>query len=156
MIVVQIAGHLGRDPESRFTSSGQKVTSFSVATNTKKGGQDITTWYRITLWGERFDKMLSYLKKGSAVFVTGTLQPPEIYTRQDGTQAISLDITGEMISFSPFGRPNQEGEGNFGQRQQPAAAAAPASSEGSGGDPFTVTGTATGSDTASSEEDLPF
>lgn len=113
MIIVQIAGRLGRDPESRFTATGQKVTSFSVATNIKKGGKDETVWWRVTTWGDRFEKMMPFLKKGSAVIVTGEMnRSPDIYTDKDGKQQVSqLELTAEIIKFSPFGspdRPNQE------------------------------------------------
>ncbi|MEI8125438.1 MAG: single-stranded DNA-binding protein, partial [Parachlamydiaceae bacterium] len=64
MIIVQIAGRLGRKPETRFTPSGQKVTSFSVATNVRKAGKEETVWWRVTVWGDRYDKMMTYLDKG--------------------------------------------------------------------------------------------
>ncbi len=104
MNVIEIAGRLGADPETRFTPSGQKVTTFRVATNSRRKGQDETTWWRITIWGDRFDRMMQYLKKGSAVIVYGTLQKPEIWTNRDGEPQVSLEITAEMIKFSPFGR----------------------------------------------------
>ena len=65
MNFINIAGNLGADPEVRFTSSGKKVTTLRVATKTRKGGNDETIWYRVTVWGEQFDKMISFLKKGS-------------------------------------------------------------------------------------------
>lgn len=111
MIIIEIAGHLGADPEVRFTPSGQKVTTFRVATNIRKSGKDETVWWRVTVWGERFDKMMPYLKKGSAVIVIGEMSKPEIYTDKEGRNQVSLDITAEMIRFSPFGksdRSNQE------------------------------------------------
>jgi single-strand DNA-binding protein len=111
MNIIHIAGHLGADPVTRFTPSGQKVTSFNVAVNSKKGGADVTIWYRITVWGDRFDKMMTYLKKGSSVIVIGELQKPEIWTDKEGRQQISLDITAEIIRFSPFGKPDRQENG---------------------------------------------
>ena len=64
MFIVHLAGHLGKDPETRFTPSGQKVTTFTIATNQRKGKEDVTVWVRVTVWGDRFDKLLSFLKKG--------------------------------------------------------------------------------------------
>ena len=84
MFIVHLAGHLGRDPETRFTPSGQKVTNFTIATNFRKGKEDVTIWVRVTVWGDRFDKMISYLKKGSAVVVTGRMMPPSSYTDKEG------------------------------------------------------------------------
>jgi single-strand DNA-binding protein len=104
MIIVQVAGHLGADPEVRFTPSNQKVTTFRVATNIKRGDTEKTVWWRVTCWGDRFDKRLAYLKKGSAVIVIGEMGEPKIYTDKAGNQQISLEITAEIISFSPFGK----------------------------------------------------
>lgn len=114
MNIIQIAGRLGADPETRFTPSGQKVTTFRVAVNIRRSGKDDTIWYRITVWGDRFDKMIQYLKKGSAVIVVGSLNKPEIYTDKEGRPQISLEITAEMIQFSPFGKSDGEG----GQHQE--------------------------------------
>lgn len=110
-----IAGHLAADPESRFTPSGQKVTSVRVAVNNRRGKNEETLWWRVTLWGESFDKMLSYLKKGSAVMITGDMSKPEIYTDRNGQPQISLNMTAHNISFSPFGKSNnQQSESNAG------------------------------------------
>jgi single-strand DNA-binding protein len=126
MIIIEIAGHLGADPEARFTPGGQKVTSLRVATNTRKSGKDETVWWRVTIWGERFDKMMPYLKKGSAIIVIGEMGKPEIYTDKEGRPQVSLDLTAEMIRFSPFGRSDRGGQepASPGQTNysQPAAA----------------------------------
>lgn len=119
MNIIEIAGHIGADPVTRFTSTGQKVTTFNVAVNSRKGGNEVTIWFRVTVWGDRFDKMLAYLKKGSAVIVLGELQKPEIWTDKEGRPQISLDVTAEIIKFSPFGKPDRT--------DQPAAAASHAS-----------------------------
>lgn len=117
MFIVHVAGHLGKDPETRFTPSGQKVTTFSIATNHRKGKEDVTIWVRVTVWGDRFDKMMTYLKKGSGVIVTGKMNPPSSYTDKEGRTQISVEVTAEMMEFSPFGRERQgEGQGQ-GQGQ---------------------------------------
>lgn len=123
MNIIQIAGHLGADPEVRFTPSGQKVTTFRIAANSRRGGKDETTWYRVTVWGDRFDKMMQYLKKGSAVIVIGTLHKPEIYTDKEGRPQVSLEITAEIIQFSPFGKSERSEGGQQeygGQNSRPA------------------------------------
>jgi len=104
MNIVMIMGHLGGDAETRFTSNGQKVTTFTVATNNRRGDTEETIWWRVTLWGERFDKMIPYLKKGTAVIVNGELKKPEIWTGQDGQPRLTLELTAEFVRFSPFGR----------------------------------------------------
>lgn len=131
MNIIQIAGHLGSDPVTRFTATGQKVTTFTVATNLRKGEGAITVWYRVTIWGDRFEKMLTYLKKGGSIIVVGELQKPEIWTDKEGRPQISLEIFAEMLRFSPFGtgakpqgeRPAQEqssysgsSDGGFGEQ----------------------------------------
>src|ERR1700722_17917162 len=118
MNVIQIAGHLGADPVTRFTATGQKITTFTIAVNGRKGGNEVTTWFRVTIWGDRFDKMLPYLKKGSAVFVVGELQKPEIWVDKEGRQQISLEIYAEIIRFSPFGKPDRQEQQN---QQNPVA-----------------------------------
>lgn len=112
---MMIAGHLGSDPETRYTSGGQKVTTFRVACNSKRSGKDETMWIRVTVWGEQFDRLMPYLKKGSAVMVHGDLHKPEIYNNRDGVPQVSLELTASQINFSPFGkgdRSNAQGTQN--------------------------------------------
>jgi len=104
MFFVHIAGHLGKDPETRFTPTGQKVTSFTIATKQRKGKEDVTIWVRVTIWGDRFDKMMPFLKKGSAVIVMGRMNPPSSYTDKEGRTQCSLEVTAEALEFSPFGK----------------------------------------------------
>lgn len=106
-----IAGRLGVDPEVRFTSSGQKVTTFRMASNSRRGGKDETTWWRITVWGEQFDRMIGYFKKGSAIIVMGELAKPEIFTDREGRPQVSLNVTASNLSFSPFGKSDRAEEG---------------------------------------------
>ncbi len=122
MNILQIAGRLGADAESRVTPNGTKVTTLRVATNQKRGGQDETIWWRVTLWGDRFDKILPYMKKGSAVIVVGELNKPEIWTNRDGQAQVNLEMRAEFIKFNPFGgdRPQEPGQQQAGQ--QPSAA----------------------------------
>jgi len=154
MNIVTIAGRLGRDPETRFTQSGQKVTSFTVATNSRRGGKDETIWWRITIWGDRFDKMLTYLKKGSAVIVCGEMHISE-YTDREGNKRTSLEITADSIRFSPFGRPadgtadNAEG----GQQQSGYGGASQQAASQDSASPFTA---GTGAEAQDEEEPMPF
>lgn len=116
MFFVQIAGRLGKDPETRFTPSGQKVTTFNVAINQRKGKEEVTTWVRVTLWGERFDKMVTYLKKGSGVIVSGRMNPPASYTDKEGRTQIALEITAEMMEFNPFFNKDEKSGENQGSQ----------------------------------------
>ncbi|MGR3911894.1 MAG: single-stranded DNA-binding protein [Candidatus Rhabdochlamydia sp.] len=122
-----IAGHLGSDPEVRFTSSGQKVTTLRVAARARKGSKDDTIWWRVSVWGEQFDKMMTYFKKGSSIVVMGEIHKPEIFTDRDGKPQISMSVTATSISFSPFGKPDH----SSGDSRESAPSASSESSFGS-------------------------
>jgi len=105
-----LVGNLGRDPEMRYTPSGQQVTTFSMATSEKWTGQDgqmqeRTIWWRVTVWGKQAENVNQYLKKGSKVLVEGRMQPdaktgnPRIWTKQDGTPASSYEVTALTVKF---------------------------------------------------------
>lgn len=105
-----IVGNLGRDPEMRYTPSGQAVTNFSVATNreyTASSGETIkeTTWFRVSAWGRTAEVCNQYLRRGSRVLVEGRLTPeastggPRVWTRQDGTPAASYEVSANVVRF---------------------------------------------------------
>jgi single-strand DNA-binding protein len=76
---VMIIGHLGRDPEMRYTPSGRSVTTFSVATsrawNTSDGEKHSETeWFNIVTWGSLAEICKQYLVKGQQVYIEGRLQ----------------------------------------------------------------------------------
>ncbi len=79
---VILVGRLGRDPETRYTSSGQAVANFSIATDESykdKNGekQKRTEWHRIILWGKQAEIAQKYLTKGALIFVEGRIQSRE-------------------------------------------------------------------------------
>lgn len=113
---ITIAGHLGADPEVRFTSSGQKVTTLRVAARARRGSKDETIWWKVTVWGEQFDKMIPYFKKGSPIIVIGELSKPEIFTDREGRPQVSMNITALNLMFSPFGRPDNQGSGSHSEQ----------------------------------------
>lgn len=120
MNIIQIMGHLGADPETRVTPSGIKVTNMRVAVSARKGkkdDKDETVWYKVVVWGDRFDKMIAYLKKGSAVIVVGELNKPEIYTDREGRPQVSLEVTAEFLRFSPFGKGEKTNQENSGKQE---------------------------------------
>jgi single-strand DNA-binding protein len=138
---VNIIGHLGSDPVTRVTAKGIKITTFSVASNSRKAGEDVTIWWRITIWGDQFDYLLPYLRKGSGVFITGTLKEPEFYDDKDGNKRISLPVTATSINFLPTGKSDRaEGSpagsqagsqaGSYGQPAAAGYGAAPAGAQG--------------------------
>lgn len=97
-----------------------------VASRTRKGKTDDTIWWRVTVWGEQFDKMISFLKKGSAVMVYGEVHKPELFNDREGKPQISLEITAVHLEFSPFGKPGGSPAGE-GQTAQAAPFNAPQS-----------------------------
>jgi len=107
---IVIAGNLGRDPEMRYTPSGQAVTSFSVAVNesyTNANGERIkkTIWFRVTAWGKQAEICNQYLKKGSQVLVDGRMNAdpntggPKVWTKQDGSTGASFEVTASTVRF---------------------------------------------------------
>ncbi len=104
-----MAGNLGKDPEMRYTPSGQAVTSFSVATSddyTDKSGTRVkrTIWFRVSAWGKLAETCSQYLKKGSKVLVEGRLQVaddggPRMFQRKDGTWGASFELTANTVRF---------------------------------------------------------
>ncbi len=105
-----IAGNLGKDPEMRYTPSGQAVTNFSVATNEvwtdqQNQKQQRTVWWRVSVWGRQAETCNQYLQRGSRVLVEGRINVdpqtggPRTFTRQDGSVGASLEITANQVRF---------------------------------------------------------
>jgi len=134
MNFIEIMGHLGADAEVRYSPNGQKIVNLRVATNSRKAGKDFTTWWRVVIWGEKFDKILPYFKKGSSIIVMGEMQKPEVYVDKNGASQVSLEINADVIRFSPFGKANAQGE------QQPAMSGynQPNSPSATTANPFTM------------------
>lgn len=117
-----IVGNLGRDPEMRYTPSGQAVTSMNVASNRTYKNADGTNvketiWFRVSVWGKQAETVSQYLHKGSKVLIEGRLVPdqstggPRVFTRQDGTTGSSFEVTAQVVRFIS---PRAEGEGEYG------------------------------------------
>lgn len=102
-----LIGRLGRDPEVRFTSSGQAVANFSMATDESykdSSGEKVqkTEWHRIVLWGKLAEVAQQYLKKGSLVYIEGKLQTRE--WEKDGEKKYQTEVVGfslQMLSGKP-------------------------------------------------------
>jgi single-strand DNA-binding protein len=76
---VQLIGRLGKDPESRFTPTGKKVTHFSLAVITRWRGKDgetkeYTEWVNVEAWERLGEVCQEYLKKGSLIYLEGRLK----------------------------------------------------------------------------------
>jgi len=93
---VILVGRLGRDPETRYTSGGQAVANFSVATDESykdRNGerQKRTEWHKIVVWGKQAEIAQQYLKKGSLVFIEGRIQSRE-WQDKEGQKRTSFEI----------------------------------------------------------------
>jgi len=130
---VMIIGNLGSDPEMRYTPSNRAVTQFNVAVNQSTKNQQTgewveeTDWFRVSVWGDRAERMAETLRKGNKVFVEGRFKTREFEGR-DGQKRTSLDITADSIVN--LERRGRDDEGQFGG---PAADGGAASGGQSGG-----------------------
>lgn len=102
-----IVGNLGRDPELRYTPQGVAVCNFSMATNEKKRDksgemQDVTTWFRVTLWRNQAENAAKYLTKGSPVYIEGRLGVEE-WTDRDGNNRYTLEVQATDMHFISAG-----------------------------------------------------
>ena len=118
---ITIAGSLGRDPEMRFTPSGQAVTNLNIATNhqyTNNSGERIneTTWWRVSVWGKQAESCNQYLRKGSKVLVEGRMNTdpatggPRIWNANDGTPRASFEITAQTVRFLDSKQQSQQAQ----------------------------------------------
>lgn len=99
-----IVGNVGRDPEMRYTPSGEAVTNFSVAVSDGFGEKKKTIWFRVSAWGKTAESVNSYLKKGNKVLVEGRLVAdangnPRTYQRNDNSTAASFEISANTVRF---------------------------------------------------------
>lgn len=93
---VILVGRLGRDPETRYTSGGQAVANFSMATDESykdRNGerQKRTEWHKIVVWGKQAEIAQQYLKKGSLLYVEGRIQSRE-WQDKEGNKRTSFEI----------------------------------------------------------------
>lgn len=100
---IVVVGHLGRDPELRYTPSGQPVCSFSMATTrrwTDRDGQqqEKTTWFRVTVWGRQAETVSQYLSKGRLVLVEGEIDF-SAWMGQDGQPRATLELRARNVRF---------------------------------------------------------
>jgi len=110
---IVISGNLTRKPELKKTPSGLDVTELNVAVSTyKKGAPDnqLTTFYRASIFGVRAGNAAKYLDKGSSVIVSGQNLTINTYTKQDGSGGASPEFIADSWTFA--GRRNEDG-GSF-------------------------------------------
>ena len=115
-----IIGHLGKDPEVRYTNSGAPVAKFSVATteswNNKQTNnrEERTEWHNIVVWGRMAEVCGEYLKKGRPVYLEGRIQTRS-WEDKEGNKRYTTEIVANTVQFlGSRGQEAQTGSSNFG------------------------------------------
>lgn len=99
-----IIGNVGKEPELRYTPSGQGVCSFNVAVNRKwtdknsNEKREKTTWFKVSAWRQLAETCSQYVHKGMQIMVIGEVEARS-YTGNDGQTYVSLDVTAREVKF---------------------------------------------------------
>lgn len=115
---VILLGHLGKDPETRYTEGGGAITSFSMATSEswkdKQTGelQERTEWHRVKMFGRLAEIAGEYLRKGKQVYIEGSLRTDK-YTDKEGIERYTTGIIANEMQMLGGG----EGGGDRGQER---------------------------------------
>ena len=128
---VIIVGNLGRDPETRYLPSGEAVTNISVATTDKwkdrTSGEmkEATEWHRVSFFGRLAEIAGEYLKKGSQVYVEGSLRTRK-WQDKEGKDRYTTEIRGDVMQMLGSRAGAGEARGGAGEpraepRDQPGA-----------------------------------
>ena len=141
---VFLLGHLGRDPEVRYTQGGTTVANLRLATNERRpygqgGWKDETEWHSVVVFGKQADNVKKYLTKGREIFVEGSLRTRQ-WQDQQGQKRYSTEIVARDIRFVG-GRPQGGAPGAGGgygggeeSQQAPVGADDPMADFGGGPD----------------------
>ncbi len=110
-----VIGHLGRDPEMRYTANGSAVTTFSVAASrryTSNGEQrEETEWFNVVTWNRLAETCAQYLQKGRLVYVEGRLQTRSWDDQQTGQKRYRTELIAEEVKFLGGARDGAGGGG---------------------------------------------
>lgn len=121
---VILLGHLGKDPELKYTPQGTPVAKFSLATSDRfkdKDGnwQDRTEWHNITAWGRTAEIAGEYLKKGRQVYIEGALRTHSWDDKQTGQKKYMTEVVVNDLVLLGGGR--SEGGGDFSASSRASA-----------------------------------
>src|SRR5260370_7413546 len=122
---VILIGNLGKDPEVKFTPQGTPVAKYSLATNERfkeKEGQwqDRTEWHNITAWARTAEIIGEYVKKGSKVYIEGSLRTHSWDDKTSGQKKYMTEIVvNELILLG--GRGESAGDSSSGSRRASAS-----------------------------------
>lgn len=113
-----VVGRVGRDPEVRYTTTGQAVANLSLAVTEKYKDKETTTWYRVQLWGKLAELAGEYVKKGSMLLIDGRMNCRKY--EKDGIERESWELIGNTMKFLGG---KKDGESHSAPADEPAAAA---------------------------------
>jgi single-strand DNA-binding protein len=131
---VMIIGHLGRDPEMRFTPSGRPVTTFSVATSRSWNSSDgekhtETEWFNIVAWSNLAEICKQFLTKGQQVYIEGRLQTRH-WDKEGVKHSVVEIVASEMMILG------ERRETNHAQAGEEPSSSMEPESPSDGGDEF--------------------
>jgi single-strand DNA-binding protein len=111
---VFIAGHLGQDPDLRYTQSQNAVCNLSIATTEKYKNpsgeqQESTYWARVVVWGKQAENCSKYLTKGSAVLVEGKLTERQ-WEDKEGNKRYVTEIVASNVQFLSGGKKKEDNQ----------------------------------------------
>ena len=117
---VTLIGHLGRDPETRYTPDGKAATNFSVATSetwkdANGNKQESTEWHRITAFGKLAEVVSEHLRKGSLVYLEGKLRTRK-WQDKDGHDRYTTEIN--IFEMKMLGGKREESGNTKPEKQQ--------------------------------------
>jgi single-strand DNA-binding protein len=123
---VILLGHLGADPETRYTQNGTAVANLRLATNSsymdKTSGERVekTEWHRVVCWGKMAEIAQQYLTKGRQVYIEGELQTRQWSDKEGGTRYTTEVKANEMVMLGGRGGAVESGgaapsEGDYAQ-----------------------------------------
>lgn len=130
---VILVGTLGRDPETKTFPNGGSITNFSIATSEswkdKNTGEDkqITEWHSITANNKLGEIAQKYLKKGSKVYVEGSLRTRK-WTDQNGQERYTTEVRMsemQMLDSKPQGQQHEPQQNSYAKPQQSSGSYAP-------------------------------
>ena len=137
---VILVGRLGKDPEIKSTPGGQTVAKFTMATDEKftdKSGekQERTEWHNIVAWSRLAEICGQYLRKGSLVYIEGSIRTDSWEDKESGQKRYRTEIVAREMKMLDRKRDSEEG-GGYGSRRPAAATAGGGPSEDDDEVPF--------------------
>jgi single-strand DNA-binding protein len=120
---ILILGRLGRAPELKYSTAGNPITKFSVATNERlkgTGGQpeEHTEWHKVVVFGAAAENCSKFLKQGSLVFVEGKLRTRK-YTDKDNVEKYFTEVISDTVHFLDGAAGSGGGEAGGGGKEAP-------------------------------------